>query len=53
VDDELQALVVSLIPQVKAIAWRYYIKAPHALERDELESIAFTGATSSSQMAPA
>ena len=42
-DDELQALVVSLIPQVKAIAWRYYIKAPHALERDELESIAFTG----------
>jgi RNA polymerase sigma factor for flagellar operon FliA len=36
-------LIPQLIPQAKALAWRTFQRAPHVLERDELESIAYIG----------
>lgn len=42
-DSVLAELVEKLVPQAKAIAYRRYQKAPHALERDELEGIACEG----------
>jgi len=42
-DSVLAELVEKLVPQAKAIAYRRYQKAPHILERDELEGIALDG----------
>jgi RNA polymerase sigma factor for flagellar operon FliA len=42
-DPEIAALVESLIPQAEAIACRKYNTAPHALDREELISIAYEG----------
>jgi RNA polymerase sigma factor FliA len=40
---EIAALTEELVPQAKAVAWRHFSRAPHALDRAELESIAFEG----------
>lgn len=42
-DAELDSLVVQIMPQARAEAWRVYQRAPHALELDELHSIALKG----------
>jgi DNA-directed RNA polymerase specialized sigma subunit len=42
-DAELDQLVSQIMPQARAEAWRVYQRAPHALELDELHSIALKG----------
>jgi DNA-directed RNA polymerase specialized sigma subunit len=42
-DEELDLLVVQIMPQARAEAWRVFQRAPHALELDELHSIALKG----------
>lgn len=39
----VQPLIPQLIPQAKALAWRAFQRAPHVLDREELESIAYLG----------
>lgn len=39
VQAEINRLVLELVPQVQAEARKYFQRAPHALERDELEGI--------------
>lgn len=41
--DEIDQRVADLIPQARAEAWKVYQRAPHALELDELESLALLG----------
>ncbi len=40
---EIAELVADIIPHAEAIARRYHAKAPHALRRDDLQSIAYEG----------
>lgn len=40
---EIAKLVEGLITQARAEAWRAFTKAPHAQEREELESVAYEG----------
>jgi len=42
-DPEISALVVEMMTQAKGEAWRIYQSAPHALNLDELTSLAYTG----------
>ena len=41
--EQIAELVLEIVPQAEAIARRYHAKAPHALRRDDLESIAYEG----------
>jgi RNA polymerase sigma factor for flagellar operon FliA len=40
---EIAQRVEEIIPQAKSEAWRYFQRAPHVLDRGDLESIAFEG----------
>lgn len=42
-DPEIAELVVAMMPQAKSEAWKIYQAAPHALNLDELTSLAYTG----------
>lgn len=48
--DDIAELVLQLIPQAKSEAWRAFSKAPHALDRDELEAIALQGLVQAASM---
>jgi RNA polymerase sigma factor for flagellar operon FliA len=50
VTPEIEALVQEIIPQARSEAWRAFQKAPHALDREELESIALTGLVQAASM---
>jgi RNA polymerase sigma factor FliA len=40
---EIRALVIEMMPQARSEAWRMFQAAPHALDLDELTSLAYTG----------
>lgn len=42
-DPRITELVIGLMPQARSEAWKVYQSAPHALEVDELTSLAYTG----------
>jgi RNA polymerase sigma factor FliA len=42
-DPEISALVVAMMPQAKSEAWKVFSAAPHALDLDDLTSLAYTG----------
>ena len=42
-DPEITALVIAMMPQARSEAWKIYQAAPHALNLDELTSLAYTG----------
>ena len=42
-DPEIERLVIEMMPQAKSEAWKVYQAAPHALDLDDLTSLAFTG----------
>lgn len=52
VTPEIEVLVQEIIPQARSEAWRAFQKAPHALDREELESIALTGLVQAADMWP-
>lgn len=39
----VEPMLPSLMGQARTLAWRYHQRAPHALDRDELESVAISG----------
>lgn len=39
----IRALVIEMMPQAKSEAWKVFQAAPHALDLDELTSLAYTG----------
>ena len=47
---EIAELVQDIIPQAKSEAWRYFQRAPHVLDREELESVAFEGLAQAARM---
>src|SRR5215475_14838255 len=49
---EIEVLVQEIIPQARSEAWRAFQKAPHALDREELESIALAGLVQAASMWP-
>lgn len=42
-DPEIASLVTTMLPQARAEAWKVYRRAPHALEVEDLISLAYTG----------
>jgi RNA polymerase sigma factor FliA len=50
---EIRRMVTSMLPQARSEAWRLYQAAPHALELDELVSLAYTGLTAAAIRWPA
>jgi RNA polymerase sigma factor for flagellar operon FliA len=42
-DPEIRALVIEMMPQARSEAWKVFSGAPHALDLDELTSLAYTG----------
>jgi RNA polymerase sigma factor FliA len=42
-DPEIRRLVIELMPQARSEAWKVFSSAPHALDLDELTSLAYTG----------
>jgi len=44
-DPEIRRLVTEMLPQARSEAWKVYSAAPHALDLDDLTSLAFTGLT--------
>ncbi len=42
-DPEIERLVIDMMPQAKSEAWKVYQAAPHALDLDDLTSLAYTG----------
>jgi RNA polymerase sigma factor for flagellar operon FliA len=49
---ELDQLVTEIIPQARSEAWRVFQTAPHALELDELISLAYQGLAQAAQRWP-
>lgn len=44
-DPEISVLVLGLLGQARSEAWKVFSSAPHALDLDELTSLAYTGLT--------
>lgn len=42
-DPEIRRLVIEMMPQARSEAWKVFSSAPHALDLDELTSLAYTG----------
>ena len=42
-DPEIERLVIEMMPQAKSEAWKVFSAAPHALDLDDLTSLAYTG----------
>jgi RNA polymerase sigma factor for flagellar operon FliA len=42
-DPEIRRLVLEMMPQARSEAWKVYSGAPHALDLDDLTSLAYTG----------
>lgn len=42
-DPEIRRLVLEMMPQARSEAWKVYSAAPHALDLDDLTSLAYTG----------
>jgi RNA polymerase sigma factor FliA len=42
-DPEIQAFIIKMMPQARSEAWKVFQAAPHALDLDELTSLAYTG----------
>ena len=40
---EIRKLVIDMLGQAKSEAWKVYSAAPHALDLDDLTSLAYTG----------
>jgi len=49
---ELERLVTEIIPQARSEAWKIFNTAPHALELDELVSLAYQGLAQAAQRWP-
>lgn len=49
---EIERLVAGIIPQAKSEAWRVFSTAPHALEKDELTSLALMGLAQAAEKWP-
>ena len=42
-DPEISRLVTEMLPQARSEAWKVFSAAPHALDLDDLTSLAYTG----------
>jgi RNA polymerase sigma factor for flagellar operon FliA len=42
-DPEIRQLVLDMMPQARSEAWKVFSSAPHALDLDDLTSLAYTG----------
>jgi len=50
---EIRRLVLEMLPQAKSEAWKVFSAAPHALDLDDLTSLAYTGLMMAAQRWPA